>query len=120
MIRERDTRGVITNRSIGWQAQENMEYVVTQRAYNGSSWECYICHRIFGKMQGLNAHLNSPVHKGKVYHCPNRGKCMQQFVSLAAFFAHLESEKCGLMRFEKVQQQVENVLQRGKLINFSR
>ena len=71
-------------------------------------------------MNALNAHLNSSVHKQKVYHCPNtKSKCEKQFVTLAGLFNHLESEACAFMRFEKVQRQVRDVLQGGKLIAFA-
>lgn len=55
--------------------------------------------------RALNQHANSPVHQQSIYHCPNEArKCGKQFVSLAGFFNHLESEACGFIRFEKVQE----------------
>jgi Zinc-finger of C2H2 type len=120
MVRERDPHGVITNKQIGWREDEDVKYTATSRAFNGSFWECYMCHKEFNTANALNAHLNSPVHKQKVYRCPNlKDKCGKQFVSLAALFNHLESEACAFMRFEKVQQQVGGVLQGQKLIAFS-
>lgn len=117
IIRERDPHGIITNKHIEWHKEENVRYVATDRAFNGFYWECYMCHREFDAVNALNAHLNSPAHKQKIYHCPNsKGKCGKQFVSLAGFFNHLESGSCGFMRFEKVQRQVEDVLQGRKLI----
>lgn len=119
MVRERDPYGVITNKQIGWHEDETVRYEATSRAFNGSYWECYICHSEFNSSNGLNMHLNSPKHKQKVYHCPNkRGGCGKQFVSLAALFNHLESEKCSYMRFEKVQQRVGTILDGRKLISF--
>jgi hypothetical protein len=120
MVRERDPHGIVTNKQIEWHQEENAEYSATNRAFNGSRWECYICHNKFMTANALNMHLNSPVHKQKVYHCPNwKGKCEKQFITLAALFHHLESESCGFMRFEMVQQQVGNVLQGQKLISWS-
>ncbi|KIX09294.1 uncharacterized protein Z518_00373 [Rhinocladiella mackenziei CBS 650.93] len=120
MVRERDPHGVITNKQIEWHKEENIKYSATSRAFNGSSWECYMCHKEFNAVNALNAHLNSSVHKQKVYRCPNmKGKCGKQFVSLAGLFNHLESEACAFMRFEKVQRQVQDVLQGRKLIALS-
>jgi hypothetical protein len=119
MVRERDLHGVITNKQIEWKNEENVRYSATDRAFNGSHWECYLCHRTFKSVQALNAHL-SPVHQQKVYHCPNvKGQCGKQFTTLAGLFNHLESEACVFMRFEKVQQQLGAVLQGRKLVAFS-
>ncbi|KAJ5731802.1 uncharacterized protein N7483_006310 [Penicillium malachiteum] len=103
MMRRLDTQGKITNKQIEWHEEENVEYTVTNRAYNGHNWECYLCHREFGTARALTQHLNSSTHAQKAYHCPNRHGCRKQFVSLAALFNHLESESCKYMRFEKVQ-----------------
>ncbi|POR35531.1 hypothetical protein TPAR_04237 [Tolypocladium paradoxum] len=120
MVRDRDPHGVITNKQIAWHEEENVIYTATKRAFNGSYWECYICHNEFKTANALNAHVNSPAHKQKVYHCPNtKSRCGKQFINLAGLFNHLESEACAFMRFEKVQQRVGDVLQGRKLIAFS-
>jgi galactose-1-phosphate uridylyltransferase len=120
IIRERDLHGAITNKQIEWHQDENIRYSATKHAFNGSYWECYMCPNKFNTVNALNAHLNSPTHKQKVYHCPNsKAKCGKEFVTLAGLFNHLESEACAFMRFEKVQQQVGNVFRGGKLITFS-
>jgi hypothetical protein len=119
IIRQRDANGTITMKQIGWHQEVSVEYRATQQAYNGSAWQCYICHKTFKKVISLNAHLNSPTHKQKIYHCPNLNqKCGKEFVSLAALFGHLESESCGYMRFSNVQQKVDEVLQGRRLIAF--
>ncbi|KAJ5618716.1 hypothetical protein N7528_006827 [Penicillium herquei] len=109
MIRRLDTQGIIANKQLEWHEEENVEYTVTNRAYNGYNWECYLCHREFGSARALTQHLNSPAHAQKAYHCPNRRGCQKQFVSLAALFNHLESESCQYMRFEKVQSVHSNL-----------
>lgn len=121
MVRERDPHGVITGKQIEWRnKQENVTYSATHHAFNGSYWECYICHKKSNTINDLNKHLNSLAHEQKVYHCPNlKGKCGKKFVSLAGLFNHLESEACAFMRFEMVQRQVGNVLQGQKLIAMS-
>ncbi|KAJ5579448.1 uncharacterized protein N7459_005433 [Penicillium hispanicum] len=105
MVRRCDPGGMITNRQIKWYEEENVQYEATDYAFNGQLWECYLCHREFHQRKSLDQHLNSPTHQQKVYHCPNRqAHCSQEFVSLAALFNHLESEKCSFIRFDKVQQ----------------
>ncbi|KAJ5811813.1 zinc finger protein [Penicillium riverlandense] len=103
MIRRRDPKGVISNKLLEWHQDEDAQYEITNRAFNGSGWECYLCHREFVHSRALNQHINSPAHQQKAYHCPN-GRCQKQFVILAALFHHLESETCSFMRFERVQR----------------
>ncbi|KAK4560635.1 hypothetical protein LTR86_005213 [Recurvomyces mirabilis] len=114
IIRERDPNSITTNKQLTYY---QTTYEVNDNTWNGRSWECYLCHRTFVKHSGLNQHLNSAVHKQKVYHCPNRG-CRKDFVSLAALFNHLESESCSFMRFETVQKHVGQVLTGNRLIAF--
>jgi hypothetical protein len=52
-----------------------------------------------------------------LYHCPN-SRCRQEFKSLAAFVNHLESEKCGFMRFEQVQTQIETLVNSNRRITY--
>jgi hypothetical protein len=40
----------------------------------------------------------------------------ERFIALAGLFSHLEGESCAYMRFEKVQQQVSDVIQGRRLI----
>lgn len=66
-----------------------------------------------------HAHLNSPAHQQKIYHCPSR-QCDRPSVSLAAMFNHLESESCGFVIFEKVQQDVNGILTgRQRFVGFA-
>jgi hypothetical protein len=120
MVRRRDPHGVLTTKQIESDKKKDVTYSATKRAFNGSYWECYICHRHFTAINALDTHLNSPVHKGKVYRCPNsKEECGKQFITLAGLFNHLESEACAFMRFEKVQRQVRNVLCGRMLIGIS-
>ena len=104
MVQRSDPQGIIANKMIEGPQQTDVRYQVTSRAFNGTHWECYICHKRFNASSSLNMHLNSPAHQQKVYHCPNRKNCSKEFVTLAGLFNHLESESCGAMRFERVQQ----------------
>ncbi|CAG7966521.1 unnamed protein product [Penicillium nalgiovense] len=103
VIHRLDPKGIITNKQIERHNEQNIRYYATDRAFNGKNWECYLCRKGFGSMAGLNAHLNSSVHKEKIYHCLNKRGCGKEFVSLAALFNHLESESCGYIRFGEVQ-----------------
>ncbi|PYH96845.1 zinc finger protein [Aspergillus ellipticus CBS 707.79] len=119
IIEKRDKQGTITNKLLEWHSSNDSHYSVTDYAFNGDCWECYVCHRGFNTRTALNSHLNSPVHKQKLYRCPNsKQKCGKQFITLAALFGHLESESCAFMRFEKVQQQIKGVFNSSRSIAF--
>ncbi|KAJ2982170.1 hypothetical protein NUW58_g6499 [Xylaria curta] len=116
-VRNKDPGGIITKNLIGWSGEK--QYEANDRSYNYSrqGWECYLCNRLFGSLPSLNQHLNSPTHQQSLYHCPNRG-CRGDFKTLAAIINHLESESCGYIRFEKVQQGIQNVIGGDRLITF--
>ncbi|RGP69239.1 zinc finger protein [Fusarium longipes] len=63
-IRSKDPNGAITNNLIGWHGS-TVHYEASDLAFNHrcGAWECYLCHRLFGSLAGLNQHLNSPVHQ---------------------------------------------------------
>lgn len=117
IIRERDPDGAITIKKLTWHDSTTGTYFATDNAWNGSAWECYLCHRCFNTYHALNQHTNSPVHQDRVYHCPNV-RCRKEFVSLAALFNHLESETCAFMRFENVQRAVYGMITGNRLIKF--
>lgn len=118
ILRKRDPYGVITNKQIEWYDEEGSSYEVTLDAWNGDAWECPMCDSKFSSVHGLRMHLQSPRHKGKVYHCPNkRGGCEKEFVSLAALFNHLESESCSYMKFENVQRHVKTFFTGRQMIS---
>lgn len=114
MIREIDPEGKFTNKDARPTVKGLIQYQVTDQAFNGYYWECYICHGKFLSKHGLNSHLNSQVHDKPLYHCPN-SKCGKQFTTLAGLFSHLESETCSFMRFKDVQRRVTDIFQGGLL-----
>lgn len=116
-VRSKDPSGLVSKKLIGWEGSSQNTYSCTDRAWNGRMWECYLCHRGFGTMHGLNQHLNSPAHQQNLYHCPNRS-CRQDFKTLAAIINHLESEKCGAMRFEQVQRNIHGMVNGNRLIGY--
>ncbi|EFE44949.1 hypothetical protein TRV_00323 [Trichophyton verrucosum HKI 0517] len=118
-VRECDPYGRVTLKQLEWHPEDNSNYYATDQAFNGSSWQCYLCPSCFKTRHGLNQHLNSPVHKQKVYRCPNdRSQCGKEFVTLAALFHHLESESCSVVRFETAQKGVNDMFLKGKMITF--
>ncbi|KAK1830091.1 hypothetical protein QBC39DRAFT_117082 [Podospora conica] len=138
-VRSRDPSGIISKKLIGWTGEEDVTYEANNRAWNGSGYECYLCHKEFSLLQGLNQHLNSAVRKytgntrcracanhrsfsipdkQALYHCPNLA-CRANFKTLAAIINHLESESCGAVRFDKVQQRVSDIFRSGRTITFT-
>ncbi|KAI0820128.1 hypothetical protein BC628DRAFT_1399031 [Trametes gibbosa] len=72
----------------------------TERAWNGSHYECYLCHRTYATLPALNQHLSSPAHAEKRYHCPSAlYGCGAEFRTLSGFCQHVESDQCGVRRF---------------------
>jgi hypothetical protein len=115
-LSQRDPNGVITERLLEWHDGNTINSTWDPRsAYNGSGYECYICHREFGSPKALEQHIRSPAHQAPLYHCPNKsGKCGgKRFPTLAAFFNHLESESCGNTKFATVQKSVNGFLTGG-------
>ncbi|CAG8103787.1 unnamed protein product [Penicillium olsonii] len=71
----------------------------------GKWFHCTHCPARFKREIGLVAHLQSPVHRPRQYHCfnaPNR--CGKTFLTLASLFNHLESESCGIYNFDDVEE----------------
>ncbi|KAF5346113.1 hypothetical protein D9758_009955 [Tetrapyrgos nigripes] len=44
-----------------------VRYSATNASWNGRAYECYLCHRDFTTLAGLNQHLNSSFHDQEVY-----------------------------------------------------
>ncbi|KAJ5378742.1 hypothetical protein N7509_011861 [Penicillium cosmopolitanum] len=55
IIRRHDTAGHIANNQIEWHNEARGTYTVTRNAYNGSSWECYLCHKRFSGRRCITA-----------------------------------------------------------------
>ncbi|KAH8823724.1 hypothetical protein DL96DRAFT_1741729 [Flagelloscypha sp. PMI_526] len=80
-------------------------YQATGLAWNGSGYECYLCHRTFHQLSSLNAHLSSPAHDDVEFQCPNR-KCRRQFTLVSGLIQHIESEVCGVTKFQDVKDRM--------------
>ncbi|KAG0706544.1 hypothetical protein DFH29DRAFT_988056 [Suillus ampliporus] len=75
-------------------------YYVTERAFNGTAYECYLCHRTFCTLGTLNSHINSPAHDADEFKCP---KCKWKYELVSGLMQHIESEGCGIARFQVVE-----------------
>jgi C2H2-type zinc finger len=111
-----DRNNIITNPAHlitaegGYDAPHPSLTYATERSYNGSSYECFLCHREFHKLDSLNAHLQSPVHEDNIYRCPNHDGCKAKFSTMSALCQHAESDKCGVRRFRYVRNAMDSLL----------
>ncbi|KZT03222.1 zinc finger protein, partial [Laetiporus sulphureus 93-53] len=79
----------------------------TSLSWNGSKFECVLCHKEFSHLGCLNQHLNSPAHDEEIYKCPRGWQgCGTEFCMLSALCHHVESEQCGVHRFNKAVQEM--------------
>ena len=83
-------------RLVSWSTNEN--------AFNGSAYECYLCHNTFKTLDRLNQHLQSPTHDESEFRCPH---CKSEFQLISGLFQHIESESCGIARFHNVASVVD-------------
>ncbi|KAF1920940.1 hypothetical protein BDU57DRAFT_465862 [Ampelomyces quisqualis] len=118
-IRRRDPNHVITKKLLtNDDSGSSIRATFASYNHNRGCYECYLCHKGFGDLVGLNQHLNSPAHRSQVYHCPGRA-CRKEFRALAPLFNHLESETCGTVRFDAVQRNVGGILSGQRRIGFA-
>jgi len=92
-----------------------VETWATELAWNGAAYECYFCHSTFGTLVSLNQHLQSPRHDDKIYVCP-KSDCGQHFSVLSALCQHIESEKCGVLRFRQVKAVMDSFISGSRRI----
>jgi len=86
-----------------------ISYSANELAFNGCAYECYLCHRTFKTLDGLNQHLNSPTHDATEFQCPH---CNSQFQLISGLTQHIESESCGVARFREVTRHFETLTDR--------
>jgi transcription elongation factor Elf1 len=118
-IAERDRSGIITDprRMLEGAGGEQRypytsepTYSATERAWNGSAFECYFCHRTWPLLRSLNSHLGSGVHTQTqgLYHCPPQG-CQATFSRFSALVQHIEHGGCGIRRFQYVERAIQGI-----------
>ncbi|KAG6811273.1 hypothetical protein H0H92_008267 [Tricholoma furcatifolium] len=93
-------------------------YYATAAAWNGSRYECYLCHSGFTTLHGLNQHLASPRHQQGVYVCP-QATCRASFKTLSGLCQHVESERCGVHRFREVRGAMDVIVGRVGLLGIA-
>ncbi len=112
-VRQLDTNHVITDPSRlitgGSSGNEEIEYYATDASWNGSGFECYLCHNVYSTLKGLNQHLASPRHQDKIYICPGVN-CRIHFSALSALCQHIESGRCDVLKFRAVQATMDRYL----------
>ncbi|KAG1879504.1 hypothetical protein C8R48DRAFT_685828 [Suillus tomentosus] len=110
-VRANDRSNVITNpaRLITAGERANIKLIATEQSWNGQAYECVLCHTQYRALMDLNRHLDSPRHQEKVYRCP-LDTCRKHFVSLSGLCQHIESERCGVMKFRAVRDVMDNLL----------
>ncbi|KAI9569464.1 hypothetical protein HD554DRAFT_2217037 [Boletus coccyginus] len=85
---------------------DDCRYIATDRSWNGSAYECVLCHNTFGTLDALNRHLASPRHQERTYRCPH---CLATFNTLSGLCQHVESESCGVLRFRAAREGMDNL-----------
>lgn len=121
-VRQLDKHNLITKPSglVTWDGTRyddttSVTYTATSKCFNGSGYECYLCHREFQTLPALNQHLSSPKHQDEQYICP-LASCRVNFRTLSGFCQHVESQRCGVSRFRAVQNAIDNVVSGGRLL----
>lgn len=61
LVRQRDPKGVISKKLIGYHGATT--YLADDKSWNGYDYECYLCHRAFRQLTGLNQHLASSIRE---------------------------------------------------------
>ena len=109
-----DGRRLIQGPDGGYAPRAHAETWATQGSWNGSAFECVLCHKTFARLPHLNAHLQSPAHADKLYKCPTMfDGCGMQFRTLSGVVQHVENGSCGVRRFQNQIRDVMDDLTRG-------
>lgn len=114
-VRMQDRHNVITVPSrLLTDGGETTRYFATGRSWNGAAWECVLCHNTFQSLDALNRHLASPRHQEKTFQCP-LSTCRTRFTTLSGLCQHVESERCGVLRFSVVRDGMDRLLDMSRL-----
>ncbi|KAH9989522.1 hypothetical protein BJV77DRAFT_963881 [Russula vinacea] len=108
-----DTKHYITNPErlltgpLGWcEPPSRTATWATERSWNGSEYECFLCNSTFKSLARLNQHLKSPRHDEKIYRCP-KSDCRIEFVTLSGLCQHVEVGSCGVRMFRRVRNAMD-------------
>ncbi|EIW87169.1 hypothetical protein CONPUDRAFT_96469 [Coniophora puteana RWD-64-598 SS2] len=106
-VRQLDRDNIITTRLLT-DGDSTTTFIATNRSWNGRAYQCYFCHAPFRTLVDLNKHLASPRHQARSYRCP-MSSCGAHFNTLSGLCQHIESETCGVHRFQVVQNTMDSV-----------
>ena len=87
----------------------SIKYYVASRSFNGRSYACFICQRMFRTLSSLSDHLNSAAHDANEFKCP---KCKKRFKLISALIQHIESAACNLAGLRRIQDHFEGLTSR--------
>ncbi|CAL1698640.1 unnamed protein product [Somion occarium] len=117
-----DRGNIITNPSklIGYSSSSVTKTWATDRSWNGDGFECFLCHKEFKKLSGLNMHLKGPAHEQDIYKCPPDWEgCRAEFKTLSGLMQHVESGCCGVKRFKKrLRNAVDEMTSTMRMLTF--
>src|SRR5690606_32771328 len=68
-ISKRDKHNTVTTKQLEWGGPTH--YEITNSAWNGYAWECYLCHGIFTARRLLDPPVTNGPHRAKIYQCAN-------------------------------------------------
>ena len=110
-----DTNNYITNPSrlltgpLGWsEPPAPASMWATERSWNGSAFECFLCGSTYRSLAHLNQHLKSPRHQDKIYRCP-KSDCRIEFATLSGLCQHVEGGSCGVRMFRQVRDTMDSL-----------
>ncbi|KAJ7630173.1 hypothetical protein FB45DRAFT_914829 [Roridomyces roridus] len=121
-VRQYDRNNIITDPArlltSGTDSNSNTTtWTATHATWNGSEYECYLCHAGFRTLAALNQHLASPRHQEKIYVCP-LNTCRAPFSTLSGLCQHIESERCGVSKFRVVQNAMDDLMGNMRRLTF--
>ena len=108
-VKQQDRHGVITDPSRLITNGDDTRWIATERSWNGYAYECVLCHSTFRTLDALNRHLASPRHQERMYRCP-LSTCLMRFNTLSGLCQHVESERCGILRFRSAREGMDRLL----------
>ncbi|KAH9433046.1 hypothetical protein MCOR27_003189 [Pyricularia oryzae] len=100
-VHSRDPQGVISKTLIDWNGEA--EYEATVHPWNGSGYECHLCHRVLQEIHNLDQHLKSPTrspfHWGVATISVTNGVGVKFHKMDIAYFERLHGVECRQVGF---------------------
>ena len=80
----------------------------TEPSFNGTAFECFLCHSTFTTLTRLNQNIQSLPHEDKIYRC-QKTECPTQFVTLSGLCRQVEGGSCGIRMFRQVRDVMDGL-----------